>query len=211
MKLAPIFIGLCLALGGCGNRQNNDSNTWDTISLVPTKPQAPSLTQQDSIKAVGKQILQALKHKDWQQFSLHFLPNSTVLFSPYGYIDKSKAKQLPAADFLMAIQKNWILTWGSFDGTGEPIQLTIPAYFEKFVYNADYLNAEKTGYDQVIGKGNSLVNLQEAYPGLHFIEYHFTGFDPKYKGMDWTSLRLVFKKQSNQYFLVAVIHDQWTV
>ena len=43
-----------------------------------------------------------------------------------------------------------------------------------------------------------------------FIDYHFSGFDQKLNGMDWVSLRLVFEKQNGQYFIVAIIHDQWT-
>ena len=60
-------------------------------------------------------------------------------------------------------------------------------------------------------QGNSVNNLKEIYPNRHFIDYHFSGFDQKLKGMDWTSLRLVIEKQNGEYFLVAVIHDQWTI
>jgi hypothetical protein len=83
-------------------------------------------------------------------------------------------------------------------------------YIDKFVYNADFLNAEKTAYNQVIGKGNSLNNLGEVFPNHPFIEYYFSGFDEKYAGMDWTSLRLVFKLHQGNYYLVAIVHDQWT-
>lgn len=104
-----------------------------------------------------------------------------------------------------------MLTWGNYDGTGDPIKLTVPAYLKKFVYNADYLTAEAVGFDEVMKQGNSRNNLTELYPNHHFIDYHFSGFEQKNKGMDWTSLRLVFEKENGQYFLVAIIHDQWTV
>ncbi len=29
--------------------------------------------------------------------------------------------------------------------------------------------------------------------------------------MDWCSLRLVFEKWGAQYYLVGVVHDQWTI
>lgn len=69
--------------------------------------------------------------------------------------------------------------------------------------------AEKEDYDSFIGNGNSINNLKEIYPQPHFTEYYFSGFDQKYNGLDWSSLRLVFKKYQNDYYLVAVIHDQW--
>jgi len=134
-----------------------------------------------------------------------------VVFSPYGFIDTVGSKRLSSADFLTAIRKNWILTWGSFDGTGEPIKLTVAAYLQKFVYNADFLNAEAESYNQVMKQGNSVNNLREIFPNAQFVEYHFSGFDPKYKGMDWTSLRLVFEKENDDYYLVAIVHDQWTI
>jgi (p)ppGpp synthase/HD superfamily hydrolase len=43
------------------------------------------------------------------------------------------------------------------------------------------------------------------------VEYHFSGFDPKYEGMDWRSLRLVFEEKDNIWHLVGIIHDQWTI
>lgn len=114
------------------------------------------------------------------------------------------------ASFLKLVEEKGSVIWGNYDGSGDVIRLTAQQYLEKFVYNADYLHAEKIGYDQIIGKGNSLNNLNEIFPKHPFIEYHFSGFDKKYSGMDWTSLRLVFKQYQSNYYLVAVIHDQWT-
>jgi len=130
---------------------------------------------------------------------------------PYGFIDTAKHKKLSREDFLEAINKKWVLTWGSYDGTGEPIKLTVNQYLAKFVYNADYLNAEADAFDTVINQGNSINNIQKIYPNHHFIDYHFSGFEQQSKGMDWTSLRMVFTKEDGQYFIVAIIHDQWTI
>jgi hypothetical protein len=38
-----------------------------------------------------------------------------------------------------------------------------------------------------------------------------SGFDPEYEGMDWRSLRLVFEKKNDIWYLVGIIHDQWTI
>jgi hypothetical protein len=43
------------------------------------------------------------------------------------------------------------------------------------------------------------------------IEYYFSGFDPQYGGMDWRSLRLVFIKDSNNWYLAAIVHGEWTI
>ncbi|MBK8311687.1 MAG: hypothetical protein IPL04_13125 [Chitinophagaceae bacterium] len=39
----------------------------------------------------------------------------------------------------------------------------------------------------------------------------FPGSIKKFDGMDWRSIRLVFKIKDGKYFLVGVIHDEWTI
>jgi hypothetical protein len=204
------------------NSNTSDKNKFDTITIadidsvkkVNEQDTATVIVStsklQDTLQELGTQVLHSLKNKDYITFSSFFHPTEGVLFSPYGYIDVPKRKKLLAKDFLESIDKNWTLTWGTFDGTGEAMKLKVIPYLDKFVYNADYLSAEKSAFDEFIGKGNSLNNLVEIYPNLHFMEYYFSGFDKKYNGMDWTSLRLVFKSYQGKYYLVAVVHDQWT-
>jgi len=43
------------------------------------------------------------------------------------------------------------------------------------------------------------------------VEYHFPGFDKKYEGMDWASLRLVLIEAKDGWKLVGIVHDQWTI
>ena len=89
--------------------------------------------------------------------------------------------------------------------------LTIEEYFKKFIYAADFLNAEKVSINQKNGQGNSINNIVEIYKPCDFVESHFAGFDKSLGGMDWQSLRLVFKKYNDKYYLVGVVHDQWTI
>jgi hypothetical protein len=61
-----------------------------------------------------------------------------------------------------------------------------------------------------LGGGNSIDNSSEFYPEAKIVEYYFSGFDPQYGGMDWRSLRLVFSELNDTWYLVGVIHDEWT-
>jgi hypothetical protein len=213
MKRLIPFAVLLFVFWGCNNPKENKkevaSPSTDTVKVEIPKDE-DGLSQQDSIKATGRQILVFLKEKNYTEL-VKYISSDGVLFAPYGFIDTAKSKKLTADDFLESINKKWILTWGNFDGTGEPIKLSVAAYLKKFVYNADYLNAEAVGFDQIMKQGNSLNNLKTIYPNHHFIDYYFSGFEQKNKGMDWTSLKLVFEKADGQYFLVAIIHDQWTI
>jgi hypothetical protein len=216
MKYLILFSLLIVFFTACTSDKKENKNADSAVAITDTvnadlpKDDGDGLSQQDSIKATARQVLTFLKQNNYAELIKYF-SSEGVRFSPYGYIDTANSKKLTPEDFLASVNKKWTLTWGSYDGTGEPIKLSVPAYLKKFAYNADYLNAEAVGYDVVMKQGNSLNNLKNIYPSHHFIDYHFSGFDQKLDGMDWTSLRLVFEKVDGQYFLVAVIHDQWTV
>ncbi|MEJ5993961.1 hypothetical protein WG904_05950 [Pedobacter sp. Du54] len=209
MKNIFLLIFAAFIITGCGNNKQEKAVESDT-KATQAAPKADEFVEKDSLKAVGQQVLISLKENNFEELRKYFSEDG-VLFSPYGYIDSARSKKLSPDEFINAIDKKWILTWGSYDGTGNPIKLTVKAYLKKFVYNADYVNAEAIGFDEVIKQGNSTNNLKEIYPKSHFIDFHFSGFDQKLKGMDWTSLRLVFEKRNGEYFLVAIVHDQWTV
>lgn len=205
------YLGILLLMAvGCNN---NDKTSGARLSekdtLAHSKP-TDTIADEEKISIIASEILTSLKAKDYKAFAAYFHPTEGVLFSPYAFIDIKTSINLSKADFLKLIEEHKPVNWGSYDGSGEPILLTAQQYLEKFVYNADYLQAEKTAYNQIIGKGNSLNNLNEIFPEQPFIEYYFSGFDKKYAGMDWTSLRLVFKLHQGNYYLIAVIHDQWT-
>lgn len=210
-QLGFLWLGiLALIIVSCNSTDKSadsslSSDSGKTVNAVD------SVADEGTLTTIATEILTTLKTKDYTAFASYFHPTEGVVFSPYGFIDTKTAKKLSKASFLKLVTENSSLIWGNYDGTGDVIKLTAPQYLEKFVYNADYLHAEKTGYDQIIGKGNSLNNLNEIFPKHPFIEYYFSGFDKKYGGLDWTSLRLVFKLHQSNYYLVAVIHDQWTI
>ncbi len=209
-RLGFLWLGLLtLTFVSCNSTDKSADSSLATDS-GKTVNAVDSVADEGTLTTIATEILTTLKTKDYTAFASYFHPTDGVVFSPYGFIDTKTTKKLSKVSFLKLVEERGSVIWGNYDGTGDPIKLTAQQYVEKFVYNADYLHAEKTGYDQIIGKGNSLNNLNEIFPKHPFIEYYFSGFDKKYEGMDWTSLRLVFKLYQSNYYLVAVIHDQWT-
>lgn len=167
-------------------------------------------TPESKTLAVTREILTVIKARAYTKLADYFHPVLGVRFSPYAYVDTLRNVKLSSLEFKRELLKADPLRWGEFDGSGDPIVLTVPAYFDKFVYNADFLNAEKTSFNKMFGHGNSLNNLTTIYSGNDFTESYFSGFDPKYNGMDWTCLRLVYQEYDGKLFLIAIIHDQWT-
>ncbi len=109
--------------------------------------------------------------------------------------------------------------WGRYDGSGEPIRLSFREYVDRFVDDAPYAASGQVAVDTRQGAGTVADDAAEAYPGGRIVEYHVPGTDPSSGGMDWKSLRLVFEKRRGEgdagepgrWYLVGIIHDQWTI
>lgn len=154
-------------------------------------------------------IVQAIKKEDYRSVGDAVGNEGKVRFSPYGMVD-SLQNTLNKIELYSSTSVE--MAWGNFDGSGGPIQLSIDNYFKKFVYNHDYASDPKVQivYNRYKGSGNSLNNLKEFYSDHHFVEYYYPGTDEK-DYMDWSCLRLVFKKEGDTFLLVGIVHDEWTV
>ena len=189
---------------------NTISKVDSPVLVIPKEEIAPVLSLDSTLTLLSKEVLLLLKNKDYKALVNYIHPEVGVVFSPYGFIDNENSILLTREKFLQALNDGKKINWGNYDGSGDPINLSLKDYLQKFVYNADYLNAEKFSINKMIGSGNSLNNLKKVFPGLHFTESYFSGFKKELSGMDWTTLRLVFKKSGDKYFLRAFVHDQWT-
>src|SRR5690554_2004294 len=200
-------------LFSCGNNQESSgdrSSRLDSLEYT-TDQQSTPINKDTLILELTNEILTVFKEKEYQRLVEFFHPTLGVRFSPYGYVDTTSHLAFSASSFQEAIEEDTSQIWGRYDGTGDDILLTPTDYFEKFVYDVDFLDAEETSVNRFLGKGNTLNNLRTIYPGSEFSESYFSGFEAKYGGMDWRSLRLVFRPHEGELYLVAVIHDQWTI
>lgn len=162
-------------------------------------------------KQVADTVLLALKNKDMQALSSYVHPTKGLLFSPYGYIVTDTAQVFTGQQVAGLSTDSTLYHWGEFDGTGDPMEMTFADYYERFVYDQDYANAEQTSINERLGQGNTIDNILDVFPGATTVEYHFSGFDPQYEGMDWRSLRIVLEEENGQWYIVAIVHDEWTI
>lgn len=175
-------------------------------SLKITSSQAKAI-----IERRAKDVILAIKNKDMSKLANFIHSEKGVRFSPYSYINRNSDRVFSRPQIQRLFTENKKYVWGVSPGSGMSIQMTPRQYFNSFVYDQDFANAKQIGYNQVLGRGNSRNNSFEVYPKAIIVEYYFPGFDPKYKGMDWKSLRLVFEEKGNNWYLVGIIHDQWTI
>lgn len=166
-----------------------------------------------TIKEISKEILAIFKNKEYKELTGYIHPVQGVRFSPYGYIDTATDRVFSQIHYEANFTKikPGPIFWGYFDGTGDSIYLPIKNYFERFVYDADFLNAEKFSVNRTLSSGNTINNIEIIYSGCRYTESYFSGFEEKYGGMDWRALRLVLKEHEGKFYLVGIIHDEWTI
>ena len=170
----------------------------------------------EAVAARAAQIIMALKDRDLQELSSLAHPDEGVRFSPYTYV-----RTVPGAhggqDLVFSaaqIPGLWsdptVYHWGTVEGSGQPIDLTFSGYYDQFIYDLDFARPDVVGFDQTIGRGSTINNIADVYPDAVSVEYHFEGFDPQVAGFDWKSLRLVLEKTGGSWYLVGIVHDEWT-
>lgn len=172
---------------------------------------APTPTSSNNIIIHAMDVLDSIKNNDMNTLSTFVHPTNGVRFTPYEYIDLQNDPVFTAAEIAGIGNDTQVYNWGSYDGSGEPIDLTFSDYYGEFIYDHDFINPHMIGNNVAIGSGNMINNIGTEYPNGQFVEFHFTGFDPQYAGIDWSSLRLVFEDVGGIWYLVGVVHGQWTI
>jgi hypothetical protein len=210
------FALLAILVYACNNeksKKNVEENLDSTVTENSTgNGDTVAVKVSDTVLlGLTADILLHIERGEYQQLADYIHPLEGLRFSPYGYIDTTRDQLFTKEKFLSTLSSPSKILWGYYDGSGDPIRLTLREYFRKFVYDVKFARPENLSLNKTVSSGNSLNNLQHIYPGCSFTESYFSGFEKKYEGMDWRSLKLVYKFYEGQYYLVGIIHDQWTI
>ena len=213
MRILLTFLFATLILAACKSKTASREEEKDTPkpdSLVVVTPPA---NKDAVLRDLTGEVMSILAKKDYAALASHIHPEAGVRFSPYGHIKIDEDIIMRPEEFAkeLAAQKQKTINWGEYDGTGDPIKMTLNKYLESFVYSADFSKPETFKINEVTNPGNAQNNITTIYPKSDFTDSHFSGFEKKYEGMDWQSLRLVFSSLNGKYYLVGIIHDQWTI
>ena len=227
-KLFVFIITVCSFFIACKDKAKESKveiETGDGVQAINSNADSLLTAKhlQDSIKLRHRKdsillrftntILEALKNKNYSAFANYIHPVSGIRFSPYGYVDTLSHLRFSREKFIATAKDDnqEMIVWGKFDATGDPIKMTLNNYLQRFVYDVDFVRPEKRTVNDFIGAGNSLNNLLSVYKNCDFTESYFSGFEKKFAGMDWKSLRLVFKERNGKFFLIGIVHDEWTI
>lgn len=203
---------------------DSDHLSYLTDYLVSTdgkeiKEYVPEASSSETeLQSAADALLASMKAKDFQAVSAWVDAEQGVTFTPYSHVNFDNDLTLTADEVAGIATDPTVRHWGIYDGSGEPIDLTAADYWDRFVWNADYTAAPDVTVCGVAQQGNIPENVDTAYPqgpdaasGYSYVEYHYSGLDPQYDGMDWCSLKVVFHQKDGAWKLVGIIHSQFTI
>ena len=181
-------------------------------SSMASQPSAATLDIEDDahLLARASSTVSLIKEADYVGLSALVHPQKGVTLTPFSTVSTEYDRTLSCQEVSTLSQDQQTYVWGVMDGSGAPIRSTCSDYFARFVYNADYAQAPEVEVDTVLISGNALENVADAYPEGRFVDYTFPGIDPGKGGYDWCSLKLLFEPWQEEWYLVGLIHSEWT-
>lgn len=172
-------------------------------------PAAADVTEEGLTDYV-KEILAAIKDRDYGRLSTVVHPEYGVIFSPYATVTLGTDKCFTDKQVAGFAYNSKKYIWGIYDGSGEPIEMTPAEYFNRFVYDADFVNCSSFGIDRVLRVGNSLENIDEVFSNARYVDCYMP--DPRGETEpEWSSLRLVFEEYDGGLWLTAIVHSEYTI
>jgi hypothetical protein len=179
------------------------------FGVVGCDPRSEPATLAPSPLTVAGSVLEAVQDRDGERLAALGHAERGVRFSPYAFVDVAQDRVLNRSDLASLWRDDRIHTWGSFDGSGNPIEMTSAQYVERFVMDRDFSEATVIAVNKHPSRGNTADNSAEAYPGATFVEYYVEAAEGQPEP-GWAALRLVLEQHAGKWTLVGVIHDEWT-
>ena len=211
-SLAAIFLVSVVALA-CGARAPVSAGPSATAlpTASPSPTPSPSADVEATIRARATLAVTALRDKDFAAVAALAHPVKGVRFTPYTFV-QARDNVLDAASIRQGFTNTRTYMWGFTDGKGDPMDWNFERYHGRYVYNKDYSKASPVLFDNypTNPRGNKNDNTKAMYPAGRTIEYYLPSTDPN-TTLDWGGLRFVFEELSGTWYLVGIIHDEWTI
>lgn len=217
LALGGVLVFLALTRGWLPNTRvtiTTGSGVRSVNTIAASAPAAlsevPEPTGNEALVGRALEVAGCIRDQDWAALAGAVHPDKGVTFTPYSSVSDSDLC-FTAAEVAAFGSDSKVYLWGSYDGSGAPMSLTVKEYFPQFVNNADYTRAPFLAVNRVISSGNAVENVADAYPGAQFVELYYSGLDEAQEGFDWCALKLVFEPVDGALMLVGVIHSEWTI
>lgn len=205
-----VFIFFIFIFNACDSKKPN-TESEDVSGNKPPPTVLSDTAVEKLIKDKAYYILKLIKEKNFAALSSQVHPKNGLRLTPYAYVSPEQDLSFTPREVKDLAMADAVYTWGFYDGSGKPIKATFEEYYQEFIYNADFINAE-VHYNNDQQRGNAINNSRDVY-GIEaeIVEFYIPGQEEKFGGMDWKSLRLVFTPYNNKWYLEGIIHAQWTI
>lgn len=173
----------------------------------------PTMLSQDAestIADLSSKVIDLISNKDMDGLSQHVHPTLGVRFTPYTTVNLHRDLCMPREDIQSFFYDTNEYLWGAYDGIDKEIRFTKEGYFDRFIYNKDYKSYDKIGFNISLGASNNMENQYAIYHNAITAEYYLEGTEDLLY-MDASSLRLVFQSYEDEWYLVGIIHNEWTI
>ncbi len=219
MKYYLLLLGVSLVLVRCNNKADKNETTTDTTeihkikdSLVKSVDTAlnnvqPSESETSIILANAKRIVQYIKDKNFQSLAGFVSPVSGLGFSSNSFIDSGDIRF--SKEEVAGLWNN--MKKYRFPDYGEGGKKTFREYYSADVYDKDFVKATEIELNKLKrGPNSDIFMLKDSYPNASFVDFHIPAPKDPDQELDWATLRLVFVKEGKEWWLVHIMHDNWT-
>lgn len=174
-----------------------------------TNPPAVQGTVNPRAETAADDIQASLGIPDYQRLA-SFVDERGVVVSHDAFVADDDPV-LTAEQILGAGSDDTVILWGTTDGEGAPIEMTIGERLGQIARDYALASTDVIGFDTRVGTGNTIDNIGERFPGASVVEYHFDGTS-LYGDFDWSSVRFVFDTSvEGRPTLLAIVQDTWTI
>jgi len=177
----------------------------------PERSAGSKVLSDADVLQVARQVVVTLKAQDGKKLASLVHPEKGVRFSSSAYVDIASDVVFSKAQIETFWTDEKTYTWGFADGTGDPINMTPSQYCHEYIMSKDFLSPSSINVNSDRAAGNTSNNAALVYPNGTRVEYYI---EPSIRDgvaeLDWAALRLVFERSGDYWFLIAVIHDEWT-
>ena len=172
---------------------------------------AHSATSAQSLWNIGHEVMELVKDKDMAALSSYVHPTKGLRFTPYVHINSTFDQVFTPQEVADLPADTTEYDWGYYYGTPVETQilLNFNDYYDEFIYDEDFLNANIIGVNAVVSYGVMIDNIFDEYPDAEYLEFYIITSQDN-NNIYWRSLKVAFEKVGGEYKLIGIIHGQWT-
>ena len=189
------------------NKKQEKENGQKTLAEPKATRDHRIMSDSAQIMTKADEIIAHLAQKNLNAVANYAHPKKGVTISPYSFIQNNPVfTSTELKDFSPKKETNW----GIEDGTGDDIKLAFEAYHKRYLFSRNYQQPDTIIYNELKQRGNSLHNGNEQFPDAIPVEFHLYGTSDMME-MDWGSLILFFEQNNDNWYLVAIVNNRYTV